>query len=102
MPGQLALPASLQMRASAGGSALCAPRLPFSTLTMFELVGTAEVRAAWGRAAQCTARYRGVRMTSWFAKFADCRMAFVWVVAIAIAAAIYFLPIARLLDSLAE
>jgi hypothetical protein len=41
-------------------------------------------------------------MTSWLAKLPDWRMASVWVVAIAIAAAIYFLPIARLLDSVTE
>jgi hypothetical protein len=38
-------------------------------------------------------------MPSWFA---DWRVAFAWVVTVAIASAIYFLPIARLLDSLAE
>jgi hypothetical protein len=41
-------------------------------------------------------------MLSWFAKLPDWRLAFAWVVTIAIATAIYFLPIARLLDSLAE
>ena len=41
-------------------------------------------------------------MTSWFAKLPDRRVAFAWVVTVGIATAIYFLPIARLLDSLAE
>jgi len=41
-------------------------------------------------------------MLSWFAKLPDWRVAFAWVVTIAIATAIYFLPIARLFDSLAE
>jgi hypothetical protein len=41
-------------------------------------------------------------MTSWFAKLPDWRVGFAWLVTIAIAAGIYFLPIARLLDNLAE
>jgi hypothetical protein len=41
-------------------------------------------------------------MAIWFGKLPDWRMTLVWLVAIAIAAAIYFLPIARLLDSLTE
>ena len=41
-------------------------------------------------------------MPSWFAKLPGWQVAFAWVVTIAIATAIYFLPIARLLDSLVE
>jgi hypothetical protein len=41
-------------------------------------------------------------MPSGFAKLPDWRVAFAWLVTIATATAIYFLPIARLLDSLAE
>jgi hypothetical protein len=42
-------------------------------------------------------------MTSWFAKLpGGWRVAFAWVITIAVATAIYFLPVARLLDSLAE
>jgi hypothetical protein len=41
-------------------------------------------------------------MLSWFTKLPDWRVAFAWLVTVATATAIYFLPIARLLDSLAE
>jgi hypothetical protein len=41
-------------------------------------------------------------MGSWFLKLPDWRMAAVWVAAIALGIVIYFLPIARLLDSLTE
>ena len=37
-------------------------------------------------------------MTSWY----DWRMAFAWLMAIAIASAIYFFPITRLVDSLGD
>jgi hypothetical protein len=41
-------------------------------------------------------------MLSWFAKLPDWRVAFAWLITVATATAIYFLPMARLLDSLAE
>ena len=37
-------------------------------------------------------------MTSWY----DWRMAFAWLMAVAIASAIFFFPIARLVDSLGD
>ena len=37
-------------------------------------------------------------VTSWY----DWRMAFAWLMAIAVASAIYFFPIARLVDSLGD
>jgi hypothetical protein len=56
---------------------------------------------AWRRAVSLHGVQRG-RDGGWFLKLPDWRMAAVWVAAIALGIVIYFLPIARLLDSLTE